>query len=142
MFLVIALIYASVNITHSFADTNLGYGDSVPSQCQQFAPLIESYNWNPVIAARIMAHESTCDPTVVNASSTTGDLSIGLMQINIYGKLAKSRPSKEWLLNPQNNVSYAYSLYSTPLDPASTTDTRIEGFTPWLNSLTIALTNI
>jgi hypothetical protein len=111
----------------------------IPSKCLQYAPLIEQYDWNYAIAASIMAHESSCDPSAVNASSTTGDDSYGLFQVNLYGNLAKSRPSAEWLSNPANNVAYAYSLYSAPFDPASTTDTRITGFTPWETSLAIAL---
>jgi hypothetical protein len=130
LFLVTVLLLSFVKVS---------YAQTVPSKCQQYAQLIEEYDWNVVIAAQIINNESTCDSTAHNASSTTGDDSYGLFQVNLYGSLAKSRPNAQWLLNPQNNVAYAYKLYSTPIDPASSTDMRIEGFTPWLNSLTLAL---
>jgi len=53
--------------------------------------------------------ESGGDPEVINTVSP--DYSVGLFQINLYGNLAKSRPSEEWLKVPENNIAYAYELY-------------------------------
>lgn len=56
--------------------------------------------------------ESRLNPNAVNDNPATGDYSIGLFQVNLFGKLADHRPSKEWLLVPENNVKYAKQLYA------------------------------
>lgn len=132
-------IYVSLLVLNFIIITNRSLAYNTPAQCAQYVPLVEQYDWNTQIAVSIMFGESTCDETAHNASSTTHDDSYSLFQINLYGKLAESRPSAEWLAIPANNIAYAYKLYSTPIDPASTTDTRILGFTPWINQLTLAL---
>lgn len=39
------------------------------------------------------------------------DYSIGLMQINIRGELAKTRPLEADLKIPEKNIDFAYKLY-------------------------------
>jgi len=47
------------------------------------------------------------------------DFSIGIYQINLHGNLALTRPSREWLENPRNNIDYAHGMFLK------------EGFKPW-----------
>lgn len=55
-----------------------------------------------------------------SAKNTSGrDYSIGLFQINLYGYLAYTRPSEGWLLNPHNNVEWAYKMW------------KEQGWSPW-----------
>ena len=81
--------------------------------CEQYKPLIEQYDWDTETVIRIMKAESGCYPLALNDNPNTGDFSIGLMQINLYGGLANERPSKEELLIPENNLAFAYKLYSS-----------------------------
>jgi soluble lytic murein transglycosylase-like protein len=70
-------------------------------------------NIDPNIALHVAKCESSLNPRAINDNPTTTDMSIGIYQINLYGDNAKSRPSKEWLLVPENNISYAIELYKS-----------------------------
>lgn len=84
-----------------------------PVGCQEYLPLVERYDWDSDIVLRIMRAESGCVPYALNNNPNTRDYSVGLMQINVYGDLAKNRPSPEELFIPENNIAYAYSLYQS-----------------------------
>lgn len=73
--------------------------------------LIESKDWDVKTALRVARCESNFNSMAHNFNPTSGDDSYGIFQINRYGELAKSRPSPAWLLDPQNNVDYAYQMY-------------------------------
>lgn len=81
--------------------------------------IIKTYDWNASVAYAIMICESGGQFDAHNFSNITKDDSWGTFQINLYGKLAKSRPSPEWLKIPENNIAYAYKMYKS------------EGFVPW-----------
>ncbi len=87
----------------------------------QYKCFINRYDWNTTTAYNVMMCESSGRPDVNNFTHATRDNSWGLFQINIYGRLANTRPSAEWLKDPENNVEYAYQLY------------RQNGWKPWLN---------
>lgn len=74
--------------------------------------VIGQYDWDSNIAYRIMMCESGGNPTIVNNNPLTGDYSVGLFQINLYGDNALKRPPEDWLKNSSNNIKYAYELYS------------------------------
>lgn len=78
--------------------------------------LLLKYTWPIFEARKIMACESGGNPDAIGDRSTAYK-SYGLFQI----RALPGRPSPEWLLNPENNVSYAYSLY------------KKSGWLPWLN---------
>jgi len=77
---------------------------------EQWRNLVSKYDWNVDTVLRIMACESGGRETVVNDNPATGDYSVGLMQINIYGANATNRPSENWLKVAKNNVQFAYEL--------------------------------
>lgn len=72
---------------------------------------IAQYDWDKDLAYKIMKCESGGNPNALNNTPSTGDYSVGLFQINLYGDNAKSRPSEDWLKVPENNIAYAYELY-------------------------------
>ncbi len=67
--------------------------------------------------------ESNFNSTVINYSTTTKDYSVGILQINLYGDLAKERPSEEELKDPVKNIEYGYNLWKS------------QGYNAWRNCL-------
>ena len=86
-----------------------------------YSDIIIRYDWNSKKAKQIMFCESSNNPNEHRFSHKTRDDSWGLFQINLYGNLSKNRPSAEWLKVPENNIAYAYQLYSE------------FGWSPWMN---------
>jgi hypothetical protein len=80
--------------------------DSWRSLVSKYFPAHEVDN-----ALKIIQCESGGNANAHNFNHRTRDNSHGLFQINNYGNLAHERPSREWLIIPENNVSYAYKLY-------------------------------
>ena len=79
---------------------------------------IRSKDWHDDdLAVRIAICESSLVPTAYNGKGR--DNSVGIFQINLYGSLAKSRPSKEVLFSAKENIDYAFYMYQK------------EGFKPW-----------
>lgn len=74
---------------------------------------IRSKDWKgqEELAVKIAHCESGMNPKAYNGNAKTGDASVGIFQINLYGNLAKERPSKEWLSNPKNNIDYAHEMF-------------------------------
>jgi hypothetical protein len=62
-------------------------------------------------AIKISYLESGWNPNAHDWNPSTGDDSWGCFQVDRYGKLAPVRPSASWLVNPDNNARYAYTLY-------------------------------
>lgn len=88
--------------------------------CKQYEPAVARYNdWNVSTMLAIMMAESGCNADHINNNPGTGDYSVGLLQINLFGALANSRPSADWLFNPTNNIDYAHKLYER------------SGYSPW-----------
>lgn len=81
--------------------------------CDIYKHIVKSYDWNDDIAISIMMAESNCKPNALNNNPSTGDYSVGLFQINLYGANAKYRPSEEALKDPATNIAYAYKLYKS-----------------------------
>lgn len=81
--------------------------------CEQYRDIIDNYDWDVEIAMKIASHESGCDTSIVNDNPATGDYSIGIFQINIFGANAKYRPSEQALKDPATNIAYAYSLWKS-----------------------------
>lgn len=81
--------------------------------CEQYKFYIQQYDWDFDIATQIMMAESECNPTALNDNPNTGDYSVGLFQINLYGGNAKHRPSEEELKDPKTNIEFAYKLYKS-----------------------------
>ena len=86
---------------------------SVRSSCNDYREELEKYDWDVEKAISICTCESGGDTNIVNDNPTTGDYSVSLFQINLFGNNAKTRPSEEWLKIPANNISYAYTLYKS-----------------------------
>ena len=74
--------------------------------------MIAEYDWNVEHALIIASCESGMRVDVVNDDPSTRDYSVGLFQVNLYGNLKDHRPSEEWLKIPENNIEYAYKLWS------------------------------
>lgn len=72
----------------------------------------DKYTWDKRIMYAVCWAESRNNPLAKNDNPRTKDYSIGLMQINLYGDLKYSRPSEEWLYNPENNIDYAYQIWN------------------------------
>lgn len=66
---------------------------------------------NPSKAIAISQCESHLIPDKMN--TTPPDYSVGLFQINLYGKLALSRPSVEELKDPETNIRFARGLWES-----------------------------
>lgn len=73
---------------------------------------LSKYDWNVSDAYKIMMQESGNNPLTINDNPRTGDYSVGCFQINLIGNMRHTRPPEAWLLNPKNNVKYAYEMYA------------------------------
>ncbi|MYE37957.1 MAG: lytic transglycosylase domain-containing protein [Candidatus Spechtbacteria bacterium SB0662_bin_43] len=94
-------------------------GDALSEQA--VLSLVSQYDWDHQEALDVSFCESGRNPNAIFINYTTRDYSIGLFQINLFQDLARHRPSVEWLLVPENNVAYAYKLWSE------------DGWRPWYN---------
>lgn len=83
-----------------------------PVGCENYKNLVAQYDWHVPTALSVINAESTCNPSAVNNNPSTGDYSVGLFQINLYGANALTRPSEAELKNPATNIAWAYKLYS------------------------------
>jgi len=72
---------------------------------------IVKYNWHQGIAIAVATAESGMRPGIVNHNPATQDYSVGCFQVNLWGDLAKSRPSEEQLRDAAVNVKWAYDNY-------------------------------
>lgn len=70
------------------------------------------YDWPQDQAYKVMMQESKNDPHIINNNPKTGDYSVGCFQINLIGGMRATRPSEASLLIAENNVRYAYQMYS------------------------------
>ena len=83
-----------------------------PVGCEAYRAEVAKYDWNVEVALAVIFAESGCNPANLNNNPSTGDYSVGLFQINLYGRNALTRPSEEELKNPTTNIAWAYKLYS------------------------------
>lgn len=81
-----------------------------PSDCES---QLAKYDWNVSIARKVMMQESSNNPRILNNNPRTGDYSIGCFQINIIGGNARTRPSEATLKIAEENVAFAYKLWSS-----------------------------
>ena len=68
-----------------------------------------TFHEEPNVALDIARCESELNPEALN--DVAPDYSVGIFQVNIHGELSKTRPSEEWLKDPDNNIRYARELY-------------------------------
>lgn len=80
-------------------------------ECNQYRELVEKHDWNVDVMMKIMEAESGCRSQIINDNPKSGDYSIGLFQINLFGGNAKHRPSEEELKKPEVNVEWAYKIF-------------------------------
>ncbi len=85
--------------------------EPIPGDCESFRPYVEEYDWDSDIMLSIIKHESGCMPSAVNNNPATGDYSVGLTQVNLYGKLRSVRPTEADLKDYKKNLAYAYKIY-------------------------------
>lgn len=64
-------------------------------------------------AIKVMIQESSRNPSIHNYNPSTGDDSYGCFQINLAGNNKYSRPSPAELVIADNNVAFAYKLWSS-----------------------------
>jgi hypothetical protein len=82
---------------------------------------------------RIAQLESSNDPNAFNPDESTGDLSYGLFQINMLGKMGPERrkwfgiKSNEELYDPQKNADAAFKLWNS----RERSKGKGQGFTHW-----------
>ena len=72
---------------------------------------IVKYKWHQGMAIAVATAESGMRPGIVNHNPSTQDYSVGCFQVNLWGDLAKSRPSEEQLRDAAVNVKWAYDAY-------------------------------
>jgi len=113
--------YVDSDLYLSSRSSNPGTPESETKR--SLSDMVSEYGWNDKIAYKVMICESGGNPNAHNFSHITKDDSWGLFQINLYGNLAKTRPSAEYLKNPINNIEYAYKIYLS------------EGWGAWKNCL-------
>lgn len=85
---------------------------TAPANCEAYRSIISQYNWNVDTAMRVMFAESGCRYWALNNTPATGDYSVGLFQINLYGRNAINRPSEAQLKDPATNIAWAYKFYA------------------------------
>lgn len=83
------------------------------ASCEQYRPLLAQYSWNVDTMLRIMKAESGCRPESLNNNPRTRDYSVGLLQVNLYGKLKASRPPEAELKIPQKNIEASYKIFKS-----------------------------
>lgn len=93
----------------------------VRASVSSYYHIIARYDWDVDLMYKIMHCESSGNPSAHNFNHKTKDNSVGLLQVNLYGNLANTRPSKDWLLVPENNISYSYEIW------------KQQGYSAWLN---------
>lgn len=64
-------------------------------------------------AIKVMIQESSRNPAIHNYNPSTGDDSYGCFQINLAGNNKYSRPSPAELVIAENNVAFAYRLWTS-----------------------------
>lgn len=98
----------------------VGHFRDLYGPCGEFRDIALSVGWQPdewKKLGRIIFRESRCDPTVLNNNAQTGDLSFGLVQINMRGKLGPDRLLRcsltkfEDLWDPATNLRCARVLF-------------------------------